>query len=188
MTITTANDIRKIERVIDTALQQHLDWYEDLMRRLICHLPLPDSVLTKDAHCQCAFGHWFYGMGKAYIEQIPAFQRLGELHKDMHDGARQICQKSNSLGHVQEMDYVLFLRTLKNFRQELAAFKDRVLLTEEEVEVEAKAKAKEEAAMTEEAAKVESAAKEEATVTGKAEAPDKAEATDQAPAPDKDST
>lgn len=88
-------------------------------------------MLTTDAHRHCAFGQWFYGIGNAYVERIPLFRTLGELHKDMHDSARHICQKATSLGHVQEMDYVLFLRTVKTFHKELEALKARVHLTEE---------------------------------------------------------
>jgi diguanylate cyclase len=122
----SSDEIQKIEKVIHEALSNHSRWYDDLIRRLLCRLPLPDSVMAKDSHRHCDFGAWFYGMGKQQVETLPAFVIIGGLHKIMHNSAREICHKVNATGYVLEADYDYFARSLTLFRQELHALKHKV--------------------------------------------------------------
>lgn len=61
MGAVSAEEIKKILVVIDKATQMHSEWYEDLMRRLLCKLPLPESEIGINAYHCCDFGRWFYG-------------------------------------------------------------------------------------------------------------------------------
>ena len=38
----SSKDIEQIYQTIEKALQMHTKWYEDLMRTLLCQLPLPE--------------------------------------------------------------------------------------------------------------------------------------------------
>ena len=119
-------DIQNINHQIDQALANHRKWHDDLIRRLLCRLPLPDSVMAQAAYRHCEFGTWFYGMGKKQVENLPAFILIGSLHKLMHISAREICQKVKATGYVQEADYDYFFRSLTLFRQELNTLKHKV--------------------------------------------------------------
>ena len=127
-TIATA-EFEKILTVVEAALKNHTQWHDDLLRRLLCRMPLPESMVARDAHHHCAFGNWFYGMGKDHVENIPAFKKIGELHRTMHNSAREVCQKVKATGYVSEVDYYLFERDLQHLRNELNSFKNRVVQT-----------------------------------------------------------
>lgn len=126
--ITTA-EFEKILKIVEDALKNHSNWHDDLLRRLLCRMPLPESMVARDAHHHCAFGSWFYGMGKTHVETLPAFKKIGELHKTMHNSAREVCQKVKATGYVPDVDYDLFERDLQHFRNELNSFKNRVVQT-----------------------------------------------------------
>ena len=125
----STEDLEKIVKVVDEALLNHAKWYDDLLRRLLCHLPLSESMVAKDAHRRCAFGTWFYGMGKDRAKDLPSFKKIGELHELMHNSAREVCAKNLATGYVKEVDYDAFVQDLANFRIELNQFKSRVSKT-----------------------------------------------------------
>ncbi|MBI5041739.1 MAG: CZB domain-containing protein [Gammaproteobacteria bacterium] len=134
MQSVSSKEFEKILSIVDEALLNHTKWYDDLVRRLLCHLPLPDSVMAKDACHHCAFGVWFYGMGDAYVGKLPAFLRIGELHKAMHDSAREVCQKIKATGSAPEPDYDSFQNNMLQFRQELDSFKRKIVHTLESMD------------------------------------------------------
>lgn len=125
-------ELEKILAVVETALRNHSLWYDDLLRSLLCRMPMPETMVAQDAHHRCAFGVWFYGMGKEQVERLTAFKKIGELHKTMHDSARAVCQKVKATGYVSEVDYDQFVREIQHFRTELNSFRDRVVQTLED--------------------------------------------------------
>lgn len=122
-------EIEQILETIDKALLMHNQWYEDLVRILLCKLPMPPSMVAKDAHNQCYFGCWLYGDQNARLHELPAFAKIVELHKDMHDNARELSLKMEANGMVREEEYDSFMRSLSRFRDELTLFRQRVLVT-----------------------------------------------------------
>lgn len=125
MSEVTREDLEKILQVIDQALAMHRSWYEDLLRSLICKLPLPASVIKADAHRHCDFGCWFYQPTNAHLRELPAFREIGELHQLMHDSAREISLKLTATGLVSEQDYDYFVRNLSRFRDSLTNMQSR---------------------------------------------------------------
>ena len=118
-----------ILETVDKALEMHTLWYENLVRTLLCNLPLPGSVLAKDAHHKCDFGCWFYSNKNFHFHELPSFTQIGELHKTMHDSARTLCLKKEATGMAPEVDYDAFVTNLVRFRSELNTFRQRVFDT-----------------------------------------------------------
>jgi diguanylate cyclase len=131
----SSDELEKIVKVVDEALLNHTKWHDDLVRRLLCHLPPSDSMLASDAHQRCAFGIWFYGMGKDLAKTLPAFKRIGELHETMHNSAREVCVKNKATGFVPEVIYDCFIQDLTQFRTELNLFKSRVVKTRDNADL-----------------------------------------------------
>ncbi|MBU1193086.1 MAG: CZB domain-containing protein [Gammaproteobacteria bacterium] len=129
MSSVSSEELKKILDVVEVALFNHSKWYEDLMRRLLCRLPLPDAVIAKDAHRQCAFGTWFYKIGETYVEDLPAFKKIGEMHRVMHENAREVSQIIKANGYATEMEYDSFHRKLMQFRGELGNLRDKICRT-----------------------------------------------------------
>lgn len=129
----SAEEIKKILETIDHALDSHTKWYEQLVRTLLCRTRMEDALIAKDAHYKCGFGSWFYSNKESGFYELPAFITIGELHKTMHDSARDICLKMNATGLVQGDDYDYFLRNMTHFREALTDFRKRVLDTLEQI-------------------------------------------------------
>lgn len=125
----SAEELEKILDVVEAALTNHTKWYDDLMRGLLCRLALPDNVIAKDAHRHCAFGAWFYGMGENYVERLPAFKRIGELHQAMHGSARELSRVIKANGCATELEYDAFQRRLMEFRGELDSLRSKICHT-----------------------------------------------------------
>ena len=134
MDTVSSHELEKILKAVEEALQHHTQWHEDLIRRLLCRLAMPESMVAKDAHRHCAFGTWFYGIGQSCVEKIPVLKTIGELHKALHDSAREVCQKIRATGFVAEVDYDAFLRQLTALRSELKTFKSRIGYTLEDIQ------------------------------------------------------
>ena len=81
------------------------------------------------SHHKCAFGTWFYGMGERLVETSPVFKKIGEMHQEMHDNARKICLENRASGYINEVDFDIFTRSLKQFRETLTDFRDRATKT-----------------------------------------------------------
>lgn len=129
MTSVSPKDIEKILKTIEKALHMHTKWYENLMRMLLCQLPLTESIIENDAHKKCDFGCWLYSDENAHIRRVPAFSKIEKLHELMHDGARDMSLNMKANGMVLEEDYDYFVRNAANFRNELTDFRERVSTT-----------------------------------------------------------
>lgn len=137
MSNVSTEELEKILGVVEAALSNHTKWYDDLMRRLLCRLVLPEAVIAKDAHRQCAFGVWFYGMGEAYVDELPVFKKIGEMHQAMHDNAREVSQIVKANGCATELEYDAFQRKLAQFRGELDNLQGKICRTLAHLDVNA---------------------------------------------------
>jgi diguanylate cyclase len=125
--------IKQILEIIDLALKMHTEWYDRLIRNLICRTLMDESYIAKDAHHKCDFGCWFYNQNDSSFHKLPSAIKIGELHKVMHDSAREISLKMKVNGVVSEADYDYLVRNMALFKEELADFRQRVLDTLESV-------------------------------------------------------
>lgn len=125
----TSEELERILATIEQALSMHDKWRERLQRNLICRLPLSQDDMAEDAHCRCAFGVWFYSKASAQFRSLPAFQKIGELHQEMHQSARRVCFDIKGAGMVPEEEYDEFLAGISRFRDELLSLRQRVLYT-----------------------------------------------------------
>lgn len=129
MASVSPEELEQVLAIIDKAIQMHVQWHQDLVRTMLCKLPLPDSVAAMDAYRHCAFGTWFYNKANARLHALPTFDRIGELHQIMHESARKMCVKVRATGLVAEHGYDDFVQRLGEFRGGLEEFRGRIRLT-----------------------------------------------------------
>ncbi len=125
----TSEELERILATIKEALSLHEHWKDNLIRNLVCRLPLAPTDMLEDAHRHCAFGTWFYSKPNANFRDLPAFKKIDELHQEMHQSARQICFGIKAVGTVPEVDYDQFLGCLTRFRNEMTELQQRVTYT-----------------------------------------------------------
>ena len=125
----SAEKIKQILEVIETALKMHAEWHNKLIRTCLCRTSMDDSYVAKDAHRKCNFGHWFYTQNDSSFHSLPSAKKIGALHKTMHDSARELSIQMKVSGMVQEKEYDYFVQNMSLFKEELVAFRQRVLDT-----------------------------------------------------------
>ncbi|MCH1924841.1 CZB domain-containing protein [Shewanella sp. C32] len=112
----------------------HQQWYDELVRILLCRLPIQHKYIGTKSHQSCEFGRWLYSENSKHLRKLPAFVKMEQLHAKMHESAREMCMKMQATGLVQEQDYDYFMRNVTFFRKDLSEFKFRVLSTLSHVE------------------------------------------------------
>lgn len=125
----TSEELERIFRTMEEALALHEKWRDNLHRTFSCKLPPSAADMAEDAHRQCAFGHWFYSKGNAHLHILPAFKKIGDLHQEMHGGARELCRLLDVMGKVPVEKYDGLIGQMANFREELAGMQRKVSYT-----------------------------------------------------------
>ena len=68
-------------------------------------------------------------MGETYVEELPVFKKIGELHQAMHSNAREVSQIIKANGCATELEYDSFQRKLTQFRGELDGLRSKICHT-----------------------------------------------------------
>lgn len=125
----TSEELERILKTIEEALALHEKWRDSLQRTLCCQLPPSAADMAEDAHRHCAFGHWFYSKGNAHLRDLPAFKKIGDLHQEMHGGAREVCRRLDVMGKVSVENYDGLIGQIVKFRDELVGMRHKVTYT-----------------------------------------------------------
>lgn len=88
-------EMQKIIAELQQALYNHQQWYNELIRTLVCRLPSDKHDLSSEAHKECRFGQWYYDQRHKDLENHPGFIAVGEQHKRMHQAATSLLNASN---------------------------------------------------------------------------------------------
>jgi len=95
--------------VLNTAIKNHLCWFDTLHTSMLCDVPFPNDILNEMAHTKCQFGQWYYGNVDDTIKSFEEFSQLEEAHKFMHDNARQLAKICLDNKSIAVSDYQPFL-------------------------------------------------------------------------------
>jgi diguanylate cyclase (GGDEF)-like protein len=109
---------------LEQALYNHSQWYNLIIRSLICRLPADRHDLDANAHKECRFGQWYYGEGEVCekLQKHPGFIALGQEHQQMHKLAAKLLLTITNGGVVSSYDYDAFANALEKVRLELSVF------------------------------------------------------------------
>lgn len=125
----TSGELETILARIEEARVMHEKWRNKVHRILACKLPPEVADMSEHAYQKCAFGQWLYSKSNANLRNISAFVKIDELHRAMHDGARNIFSRLESLDKVPVKEYDLFVASMGAFDDALAALQQRVSYT-----------------------------------------------------------
>ncbi|MFV0594477.1 CZB domain-containing protein [Shewanella sp.] len=131
------DEIKQVLNIVEKSYIVHEKWYEDLIKTLLCRLPIEDRFIGKCPHQKCQFGQWLYSENSRHLRNLPAFIKIEALHDRMHASAKEMCVRMKTTGFVLEHDYVAFLQHVHLFRENMNEFKHRVLSTLAHVENDA---------------------------------------------------
>ncbi len=105
--------------LLDQAIYNHEQWYKNVVRVLIARLPPDGPDLLPDAHDRCRFGQWYRSDGAAALRDHPAFDAIGQAHKQMHASATHLLQRSADELPISVGDLDHFSNLLDRMRLEI---------------------------------------------------------------------
>ncbi|MFI4956582.1 MAG: diguanylate cyclase [Gammaproteobacteria bacterium] len=123
LTYVSRDELQKSIDQLEQALYNHQQWYNALIRTLVCRLPGDAHDLNAEAHKACRFGQWYYGCHiPEKLKEHPGFIAIGEEHLRMH----QLCTlllTENAENTITPIDYDKFANALERMRLEILALK-----------------------------------------------------------------
>ncbi|KTD59592.1 regulatory protein (GGDEF, PAS, PAC domains) [Legionella santicrucis] len=105
----------------EQALYNHQQWYNSIIRSLVCRLPPDQHDVSVNAHKECRFGQWYYGSSSHKLKQHGAFIALGEEHHYMHKAATTLLVSINNDNKVSPHDYDIFSNSMEKLHLEISA-------------------------------------------------------------------
>jgi diguanylate cyclase len=111
---------------LSQGIYNHEQWHKDLLRALSCRLPHDLRDVAEDAHRQCRFGQWYYGVADPVLLDNPAFVGLEVPHERMHRFAAQLLRSSENGRSVSPGDYDNFANALDRLRLEIYTLKSEI--------------------------------------------------------------
>jgi diguanylate cyclase (GGDEF)-like protein len=119
----TNQQLQTVISQIDQAIYNHDQWYKNLLRVLVSHLPPDEADMMPDAHLRCRFGQWYDSPQSTFIQNDPAFLTLGEAHENMHSSARTLLQRATDGKPIPISDWDMFDNKLEKMRLEFHALR-----------------------------------------------------------------
>ncbi|WP_454783249.1 diguanylate cyclase [Legionella sp. WA2022007384] len=104
----------------EQALYNHHQWYNSIIRSLICRLPPDRHDMGSSAHKECRFGQWYYETAFKRLNQHPGFIALGEVHLQMHKAAATLLIAISKGNPVLPHDYDLFSNNMEKLHLEIS--------------------------------------------------------------------
>ncbi|MCL4472240.1 MAG: diguanylate cyclase [Sulfuricella sp.] len=125
---TTHQDGLRVLKDLDTGILNHMAWLKKLHRPLICDEPPEPADLAEDAHCRCKFGRWYYqNCNHPELRVAPVFQKIGELHKAMHDDARILLRRKMTGQKIRLDEYERFMDDAISFEWEVQSLQFEIV-------------------------------------------------------------
>ncbi|MEW6586026.1 MAG: diguanylate cyclase [Nitrospirota bacterium] len=119
----THNDLRGILLQLDQAIYNHNQWYESLLRTLVCRMPPDSRDVEKDAHRKCRFGQWYYNRAPQELRDHPGFTAIEIEHERMHRIAAKLLMTEATGETISLLDYETFNNSINNTRLQLQTLK-----------------------------------------------------------------
>ena len=111
---------------VDQAIDNHDQWYYQLVRTLICKLPPDQRDIDDDAFKLCRFGQWYYNYSSSALRSHPTFAAIENEHKQLHEQVAKLLHVSMSEMRIEPRIYDQFANTLERMRLQLYSLKHEI--------------------------------------------------------------
>jgi diguanylate cyclase (GGDEF)-like protein len=115
-------DPAQLQRMLDDlhqAARDHEAWQDNLMRNIVCRIPLPADDMDPQAHRLCRFGRWYYGDSPGELRVQPAFVALETEHVRLHRLAARMLGDAAGGVPVSTADYDELLAGSARLREDI---------------------------------------------------------------------
>jgi diguanylate cyclase (GGDEF)-like protein len=114
-------ELQDITAQLEQTIYNHQQWYNAIIRTLICRLPPDRHDTNQKAHEECRFGQWYYEAAPKKLRKHPGFTALGEEHLKMHQEAAKLLQSIEQGTAIDPYEYDNFANALEKMRLEISA-------------------------------------------------------------------
>jgi diguanylate cyclase (GGDEF)-like protein len=84
---------RRTLEALEQATHDHAEWHENLMRAIVCRLPIDPKELGTNPQLNCRLGQWYYERAPAELWGQPAFAAIGTEHERLHRIAARLLRE-----------------------------------------------------------------------------------------------
>ncbi|MGM0593526.1 MAG: diguanylate cyclase domain-containing protein [Pseudomonadota bacterium] len=98
-------ELNKYTHELEHAVENHAKWLANVNRTLICGLEPEQSDLADKPHLCCHFGRWYHKIDDPVITSQETFRRIGVVHEQMHEAARQLLLKRQANEAISAAEY-----------------------------------------------------------------------------------
>jgi len=119
----THDDLQRVLLQLDQAIYNHNQWYESLLRNLVCRLSYDNRDVEEDAHRKCRFGQWYYNNAPNELRKHPGFIAIEIEHERMHRLAAKLLMTEATGETISLLDYENFMNSISNIRLQLQTLK-----------------------------------------------------------------
>ena len=111
---------------LNVAIAKHAEWLTNWNRALLCGIEFDKRPTTKDNQCHCGLGRWLVDNKKLYENNDSDFEKVCELHNEMHKKICQLLAESEHIDQITHKAYDSFVRTEKAFSESIIKLRDEI--------------------------------------------------------------
>jgi len=111
---------------LEQATHDYVEWHSNLLREIVCGLPLDLSDLAEGAHFHCLFGRWYYERAPAELWGQPAFAAIGTEHERLHRIAARLLREVAADEPIVRGDFEELLAGCARLRLELDSLRREI--------------------------------------------------------------
>jgi diguanylate cyclase (GGDEF)-like protein len=119
--------VEKAIEVLERAVVNHTKWLQSVHESIICGEPVDGDIIAENAHQNCKLGQWYYNEESEIFRHNSEFEELEELHRVMHDAARELLLQKSKVYGLSE--YRGFIKKQQEVIQKLSRLKDKLVGT-----------------------------------------------------------
>jgi diguanylate cyclase (GGDEF)-like protein len=108
---------------IEQAIDNHDQWYRQLVRTLVCKLQPDERDMAEDSYTQCRFGQWYYERSNPSLRSHPTFSAMESEHRQLHELVAKLMRVSAAGQSIDPLVYDQFANTLERMRLQLFSLK-----------------------------------------------------------------
>ena len=112
-------ELEEAVQELGAAIESQEQWYSDLNRTLICHLPPNIRDLSREAHHLCAFGAWLDVYGNDKIRKHSLFEKIKHDHELIHYVANKLLSKTIQDEKIEPDEYQAMYKIENKIRNHL---------------------------------------------------------------------
>jgi diguanylate cyclase len=118
--------LRTTLQQLQQATHDHAEWFESLIRTIVCRLPCDPDDLVDHAHHNCRFGRWYYAEASADLRRQSMFAAMEAEHERIHGIAAKLLREAADDIPIDRAEYDELMAVSARLRLELDSLRHEV--------------------------------------------------------------